>query len=210
MPKVSIVVPNYNHARFLRRRVESVLRQTFHDFELILLDDCWTDDSPILSKYADDPRVKVDESLCLYGDWKSRAAMALTGKVAYLAEPLNFCRFHVARVRSRSKQIGMDLAESFPVRCWLLDQATRPESVLESCDPQADFWVPAVMSTGVSLSTKLAMLRHAWEADPHPIRNAVRPLLRTLAEVSALRLELNAIRNGGGSPLNSTVQWVFA
>src|ERR1039458_2589847 len=118
MPKVSIVVPNYNHARFLRRRVESVLRQTFHDFELILLDDCSTDDSRILSKYADDPRVKVDESLCLYGDWKLWAAMALTGKVDYPAEPLNFCRFHVARASSRNKQIGMDLAESFPVRWW--------------------------------------------------------------------------------------------
>ena len=45
MSTVSVIIPNYNHARFLPRRIESVLRQTFQDFELILLDDCSTDES---------------------------------------------------------------------------------------------------------------------------------------------------------------------
>jgi hypothetical protein len=38
MPAVSVIVPNYNHARFLRRRIENVLCQTYEDFELLLLD----------------------------------------------------------------------------------------------------------------------------------------------------------------------------
>lgn len=38
-PKVSVIVPNYNHARFLERRLESILTQTYQDFELIILDD---------------------------------------------------------------------------------------------------------------------------------------------------------------------------
>ena len=45
MPKVSVVVPNYNHARYLPERMASVLGQTFADFEVILCDDCSTDDS---------------------------------------------------------------------------------------------------------------------------------------------------------------------
>jgi glycosyltransferase involved in cell wall biosynthesis len=45
MPKVSVIVPNYNHARFLERRVRSVLEQTLQDFELICLDDSSTDNS---------------------------------------------------------------------------------------------------------------------------------------------------------------------
>lgn len=39
MPLVSVIIPNYNYARYLDARIESVLNQTFTDFELILLDD---------------------------------------------------------------------------------------------------------------------------------------------------------------------------
>jgi glycosyltransferase involved in cell wall biosynthesis len=61
MPKISVIVPNYNHARFLRRRIDTILGQTFRDFELILLDDCSTDDSrSILREYSFDPRVRCE------------------------------------------------------------------------------------------------------------------------------------------------------
>ncbi len=43
--KVSVIIPNYNHAQFLNQRVSSILNQTFKDFELIILDDCSTDNS---------------------------------------------------------------------------------------------------------------------------------------------------------------------
>ena len=51
-PLVSVVVPNYNYARYLDARLSSILNQTFQDFELILLDDASTDNSlEILNKY---------------------------------------------------------------------------------------------------------------------------------------------------------------
>jgi glycosyltransferase involved in cell wall biosynthesis len=57
-PAVSVVVPNYNHARYLPARIESILAQTFQDFEIILLDDGSTDDSvAILRSYAKHPQV---------------------------------------------------------------------------------------------------------------------------------------------------------
>ena len=57
-PLVSVIVPNYNHAAFLRQRIESILNQSFQDFELILLDDCSTDDSKeILLSYCENPKV---------------------------------------------------------------------------------------------------------------------------------------------------------
>jgi glycosyltransferase involved in cell wall biosynthesis len=42
---VSVIMRNYNHARFLPRWIESVLRQTFPDFDLTLLDGRSTDES---------------------------------------------------------------------------------------------------------------------------------------------------------------------
>ncbi|PWE21731.1 hypothetical protein DF188_05825 [Aliarcobacter skirrowii] len=44
-PKVSVIVPNYNHAKFLNMRIDSILNQTYRNFEILLLDDCSTDNS---------------------------------------------------------------------------------------------------------------------------------------------------------------------
>ena len=43
MPKVSIVLPTYNGEKFIKESIESVLNQTFEDWELIIVDDCSTD-----------------------------------------------------------------------------------------------------------------------------------------------------------------------
>jgi glycosyltransferase involved in cell wall biosynthesis len=44
-PKISIVMPNYNKGKFIGTAIESVLNQTFTDYELIVVDDASTDDS---------------------------------------------------------------------------------------------------------------------------------------------------------------------
>jgi glycosyltransferase involved in cell wall biosynthesis len=59
MPRVSIIIPNYNHARFLSERIESVLDQSFQDFEVIFLDDASTDNSlEVFKRYAGDARIR--------------------------------------------------------------------------------------------------------------------------------------------------------
>lgn len=90
MPKVSVVIPNYNHARFLRQRIDSVLQQTFQDFEVILLDDCSTDDSrSILSSYAGDPRVRIEfndaNSGSTFKQWNKGVGLA-RGEYVWIAE----------------------------------------------------------------------------------------------------------------------------
>ncbi len=60
MPKVSIICPSYNLARFLGAAVQSVLAQTFTDFEFLIEDDGSTDDSvAVLWGWASDPRINI-------------------------------------------------------------------------------------------------------------------------------------------------------
>jgi glycosyltransferase involved in cell wall biosynthesis len=56
--RVSVIIPNYNHAAFLKERIESILNQTYTDYELIILDDCSTDNSrDIIEQYRLHPKV---------------------------------------------------------------------------------------------------------------------------------------------------------
>ena len=58
MVSISIIVPNYNHSSYLKQRLESIFNQSYQDFEVILLDDCSTDDSwEILQYYSTHPKV---------------------------------------------------------------------------------------------------------------------------------------------------------
>lgn len=54
MPLVSVIIPTYNRAGLLKRAVESVLRQTFQDFEIIIVDDASRDETQkAIKKYND-------------------------------------------------------------------------------------------------------------------------------------------------------------
>jgi len=60
MPKVSVALTSFNHAKYLRESIESVLNQTYSDFELIIIDDCSSDDSwEIIEEYQDERIIKI-------------------------------------------------------------------------------------------------------------------------------------------------------
>jgi glycosyltransferase involved in cell wall biosynthesis len=96
MPKVSVIVPNYNHSIYLLQRLDSIFNQTFQDFEVILLDDCSTDDSrEILEQYRKHPRV----SHIIYNDknrgtsykqWYKGIEYA-KGELIWIAESDDWC-----------------------------------------------------------------------------------------------------------------------
>lgn len=58
-PAVSVVIPTYNRAHSIERSIQSVLRQTFADFELIIVDDGSTDGTQDLVRAIKDPRVRL-------------------------------------------------------------------------------------------------------------------------------------------------------
>jgi glycosyltransferase involved in cell wall biosynthesis len=58
-PKVTVLMPLYNDARFLREAIASILTQTFTDFELLIIDDGSTDGSAEIAASFNDPRIRL-------------------------------------------------------------------------------------------------------------------------------------------------------
>lgn len=96
IPLISIIVPNYNHAAFLKQRLDSIFNQTYTNFEVILLDDCSTDASAeILAEYAKNSKT----SHCIFNEtnsgntfkqWQKGITLA-TGEYIWIAESDDTC-----------------------------------------------------------------------------------------------------------------------
>jgi glycosyltransferase involved in cell wall biosynthesis len=89
-PKVSVVIPNYNHAPYLPERVESVLSQTYNDLEVLILDDASSDEScDILARYYSRPNVYIlvnsRNSGTAFSQW-NRGISRARGKYIWIAE----------------------------------------------------------------------------------------------------------------------------
>jgi len=80
MPAISIITPAYNVADYLPECLNSILSQTFHDYELILIDDGSTDDTgKICDEYAaKDPRIRVihQDNIGVSDSWNKGVALA--------------------------------------------------------------------------------------------------------------------------------------
>lgn len=96
MPTVSVIIPNYNHAPYLKLRIETVLNQTYRDFELIILDDCSTDNSKeIIESYRSNAFVRhivynEANSGTTFKQWQKGIALAL-GDYIWIAESDDWC-----------------------------------------------------------------------------------------------------------------------
>jgi glycosyltransferase involved in cell wall biosynthesis len=81
-PTVSVCIPAYNASRFIAASIESVLKQSYAAFELVVVDDASTDDTVGIVQSFADPRVRLirnERNLGLAGNW-NRAAAAARGR----------------------------------------------------------------------------------------------------------------------------------
>lgn len=96
MPEVSVIIPNYNHAVFLKQRVDSVLNQTYQDFEVIILDDCSTDNSKdVIEQYRSHTRISQviyneQNSGSTFKQWIKGISLA-QGNYVWIAESDDWC-----------------------------------------------------------------------------------------------------------------------
>ena len=93
---VSVIIPNYNHARYLPERIESVLEQTYTNFEVIILDDWSTDNSrEVIEQYRTNPHVSQivyneENSGRVFKQWKKGLGLA-KGDLLWIAESDDKC-----------------------------------------------------------------------------------------------------------------------
>ena len=96
--RISVIIPNYNYKKYLKERIDSILLQTYPIYEIIILDDCSTDDSvslikEIISKNKDF-NIKLIEnkenSGSVFNQWKKGFENA-TGDYVWIAEADDSC-----------------------------------------------------------------------------------------------------------------------
>lgn len=95
-PFVSVVIPNYNHAKYLKERMDSILNQTYQNFEIIILDDCSSDNSKeVIAKYKDNPHVShivfnENNSGKVFSQWQKGFGLA-KGELIWISESDDKC-----------------------------------------------------------------------------------------------------------------------
>ena len=98
-PLVSVIIPNYNHAKYLDQRIQTVLGQTYQNFEVIILDDCSTDNSlEVIEKYKTNSHISqivVNEknSGNTFLQWDKGIHLA-QGDLIWVAESDDYCELN--------------------------------------------------------------------------------------------------------------------
>ena len=59
-PKLSVIIPSYNHAAFIGDGIRSILEQSFQDFEILITDDASQDNSVVVIRQFSDPRISLE------------------------------------------------------------------------------------------------------------------------------------------------------
>lgn len=95
-PKVSVIIPNYNHELYLDERIQSVLNQSYKKFEVIILDDMSKDNSrEVIEKYRSNPHVtrivfNTENSGSTFKQWAKGFSLA-KGDLIWIAESDDSC-----------------------------------------------------------------------------------------------------------------------
>jgi len=189
MPKVSVIVPNYNHARFLRRRLDSIIGQTFDDFEVVILDDASTDGSQdVIRLYLADPRVTFRANEANSGSpfiqW-NRGVQLARGDYLWIAESDDYAEKEflatLVPILEEHPQVGLVYCQS-----WRVDDQGSPLGTFadwtENLDTQR--WKTGFVNEGADECKNYLL----WK--------------NTVPNVSAALLRRSTYLQAGGAPAN--------
>ena len=85
-PLISILVPSYNKADMILKSIRSIQNQSFKNIEIIIVNDCSTDNSTKIFNYLlkTDPRIRIFNHLKNMGAWRSRLDGFLYSRAPYI------------------------------------------------------------------------------------------------------------------------------
>lgn len=97
-PLVSVIIPNYCHSKFLDQRIQTVLNQTYQNFEVIILDDASPDEGAsksVIEKYRENEHISKiiyneNNSGSTFLQWKKGFQLA-QGELIWIAESDDYC-----------------------------------------------------------------------------------------------------------------------
>lgn len=127
MPKVSVIITNYNHAQYLGKRIESVLAQTYTDYSIAIYDDCSTDNSrEIIEQYRAHPKVEQvvynhENSGNLYKQWEKGIANA-TGEWIWIAQSDDYADAAFLETLVGLTEANEDIGIAFCGSYWINEQ----------------------------------------------------------------------------------------
>ncbi len=165
LPRVSVIVPNYNYAHYLVQRLDSIFNQTVQDFELIYLDDASTDDSAaVFARYADDSRVRAfyneKNGGNVFRQW-NKGVREARGQYIWLAEADDFADPHLLEALlsrlENDPQVGLAYSSS-----QVVDEngavVERAEEWLDHLDPQR--WLRDFRNNGLNECSRYLLHRN--------------------------------------------------
>lgn len=123
-PLVSVIIPNYNHARYLKQRLDSVFDQTYQNFEVIILDDCSTDNSmEVIEQYKDNShlsQIVVNEtnSGSPFKQWNKGFQYA-KGDLIWIAESDDYCELNFLEELVKAIAAKKNVVLAFSSYVWV-------------------------------------------------------------------------------------------
>ena len=122
-PLVTVYIANHNYARFIEQSIQSVLNQTLHDFELIIIDDGSTDNSrEIIERYLDHRRViSIFQQNRGLNDTNNIAMRAARGRYIMRLDADDYLDENALMVLSGVLDRNPDIGLVFP-DCYLIDE----------------------------------------------------------------------------------------
>lgn len=101
-PLLSVIIPSYNHGRFLEQCIQSVLDEGEDDIEILVLDNASTDETPeVMASFQDEPRVRYMRNRYNYGpgfNWRNGLWLAQGRYFTFLSADDYFNPGHLSRL----------------------------------------------------------------------------------------------------------------